>query len=206
VALAGFSNMKYPQALQKLIESFQLYPGIGPKTAERLALFTFMKLKEDDVIKFSQHLLQVKKQIRYCENCGSLTEQAWCDICLDKNRLNQILVVETSKEVLSFEKTKQHRGKYHVLNGLISPLKGIAPENINVSNLLKRIEEEKIDEVIIATNANIEGEMTALYLKKLLAPSNVLVSRIGYGLPAGGDVEYADEITLIKALEGRKEM
>ncbi|MGD9605548.1 MAG: recombination mediator RecR [Bacilli bacterium] len=198
--------MKYPSALQKLIESFQMYPGIGPKTAERLAFFTFTKLKEDDVIKFSQNLISVKQELHYCENCGSLTENPICDICLDSTREAKLLIVETSKDVIAFEKTKQHRGKYHVLNGLISPLKGISPDDINVSNLLKRLESEHIDEIIIATNANIEGEMTALYLKKLLAQTDVRVSRIGYGLPAGGDVEYADEITLIKALEGRREM
>lgn len=198
--------MKYPLALQKLIESFQLYPGIGPKTAERLAFFTFMKLKDEEVAKFSQNLIQVKKDIHYCENCGSLTEHQLCDVCQDQSREPKLLIVETSKEVIAFEKTEQHRGRYHVLNGLISPLKGISPDNINVSGLLKRLESEKITEVIIATNANIEGEMTALYLKKLLASTAIHVFRIGYGLPAGGDVEYADEITLIKALEGRKEM
>jgi recombination protein RecR len=198
--------MKYPQALQKLIDSFQLYPGIGPKTAERLAFFTFMKLKDEDVTKFSKHLVDVKKQLHYCENCGSLTDQKLCDVCFDQTRDKKVLVVETSKDVIAFEKTQQHHGKYHVLNGLISPLKGISPENINIASLLRRIAEEKIEEIIIATNATIEGEMTALYLKKILAPTSVLVSRIGYGLPAGGDVEYADEITLIKALEGRKEM
>jgi recombination protein RecR len=198
--------MKYPQALQKLIESFQLYPGIGPKTAERLAFFTFMKLKDDDVSKFAKHLLLVKQEIHYCENCGSLTENKLCDVCLDETRESRLLVVETSKDVLAFEKTQQYKGKYHVLNGLISPLKGVSFDSINASTLLSRVDQEHISEVIVATNATIEGEMTALYLKKMLASKQVLVNRIGYGLPAGGDVEYADEITLIKALEGRKEM
>lgn len=204
--MAACSDMKYPQALQKLIDSFQMFPGIGPKTAERLAFFTFLKLKDEDVAQFTKNLLGVKSDIKRCSNCGSLTDQDVCEICKDPNREPKLIVVESSKDVIAFEKTKMHNGKYHVLNGLISPLKGISPDEINFRSLLGRIQNENIQEIIIATNATIEGEMTALYLKKTLASTQAKVSRIGYGLPAGGDIEYADEITLIKALEGRKEM
>ncbi len=198
--------MKYPEALQKLIESFQRFPGIGPKTAERLAFFAFTKLKEEDLIEFSTNLLNLKNQIRYCEQCGFITDQHICDICSNPLREDKILVVEGSKDVIVFEKTNQYNGKYHVLNGLISPLKGVSPDDINIRSLFERIKKEKINEVIIATSATIEGEMTALYIKKISEESGIEVARIGYGLPAGGDIEYADEITLIKALEGRKRM
>lgn len=198
--------MKYPEALQKLIDSFQMYPGIGPKTAERLAFFTFLKIKDEDVINFSKNLLNLKTDIKYCSTCGVLTDQDECEICVDINREKRIIVVETTKDVLVFEKTKMYHGYYHVLNGLISPLNGVSPEDINFNSLINRIIKGNIDEVIVATSATIEGEMTALYIKNSLENKGIKVSRIGYGLPAGGDIEYADEITLIKALEGRKEM
>lgn len=198
--------MKYPEALQKLIDSFQMYPGIGPKTAERLAFFTFLKIRDEDVINFSKNLLNLKTDIKYCSTCGVLTDQDECEICVDINREKSIIVVETTKDVLVFEKTKMYHGYYHVLNGLISPLNGVSPEDINFNSLINRIIKGNIDEVIVATSATIEGEMTALYIKNSLENKGIKVSRIGYGLPAGGDIEYADEITLIKALEGRKEM
>lgn len=198
--------MKYPEALQKLIDSFQMYPGIGPKTAERLAFFTFLKVKDEDVINFSKNLLNLKTDIKYCSTCGVLTDQDRCEICMDSNREKRIIVVETTKDVMVFEKTKMYHGYYHVLNGLISPLNGVSPEDINFNSLINRIIKENIIEVIVATSATIEGEMTALYIKNSLEKMGIRVSRIGYGLPAGGDIEYADEITLIKALEGRKEM
>ncbi|HEY8395706.1 MAG TPA: recombination mediator RecR [Bacilli bacterium] len=198
--------MKYPKALENLIESFQLYPGIGPKTAERLAFFTFLQLKDEDVVNFSTNLLQIKKELKYCSNCGVITDRDKCEICTDSSRERKLLVVEGTKDVVVFEKIGQYHGRYHVLNGLISPLNGIGPDDINIQNILKRVEDEKIEEIIIATSATIEGEMTALYIKNNLENKNIKVYRIGYGLPAGGDIEYADEITLIKALEGRKEM
>jgi len=198
--------MKYPDALQKLIENFQMYPGIGPKTAERLAFFTFLKIKDDDIVSFSKALLNLKMQVRYCKICGVLTDNEKCEICLDDAREEKILVVESTKDVNVFEKTKQYNGKYHILNGLISPLNGVSPDDVNITTLTQRIKDEHIIEVIIATSATIEGEMTALYIKNTLEKIGVKVSRIGYGLPAGGDIEYADEITLMKALEARKEM
>ncbi len=198
--------MKYPKALEKLIESFQIYPGIGPKTAERLAFFTFLKMKDEDVISFSKNLLRLKNELKYCSECGVLTDEDKCEICSDSSRERRLIIVEGTKDVNVFEKTGQFFGRYHVLNGLISPLNGVGPEDINLQSLLKRVENEKIEEIIVATSATIEGEMTALYIKNLLENRSIKVSRIGYGLPAGGDIEYADEITLIKALEGRKEM
>jgi recombination protein RecR len=198
--------MKYPRAIEQLIDSFQMYPGIGPKTAERLAFFTYLKLKDEDVVRFSQSLLQIKTDIRPCKICGVLTDADECQICREENREPKLIIVESTKEVNVFEKIGHYQGKYHVLNGLISPLNGIAPEDINLRGLRSRIENEKIAEIIIATSATIEGEMTALYIKNLLNGMPLKVSRIGYGLPAGGDIEYADEITLLKALEGRKEI
>jgi len=196
--------MKYPDSLQKLIEDFQMFPGIGPKTAERLAFFTFFKLKDEDLVRISQNLLSLKNNIKYCISCGVLTDDKQCSICADSNRHNIILVVESSRDVVIFEKINQYHGKYHVLNGLISPLKGISPEDVNVISLFKRVKEERPEEIIIATSATVEGEMTAMYIKKHLEEENVKVTRIGYGLPAGGDIGYADEITLIKSLEGRR--
>jgi recombination protein RecR len=198
--------MKYPEALQKLIESFQMYPGIGPKTAERLAFHTFLKLKNEDVVSFGNNLMNLKSQLKYCSVCGIITDQDVCEICRDETRIQKIIVVESTKDVIALEKTGQYEGRYHVLNGLISPLGGISPDDINFRSLLSRLKDGKTDEVIIATSATIEGEMTALYIKNTLSSSGIRVSRIGYGIPAGGDIEYADEITLIRALEGRREM
>lgn len=198
--------MKYPEALKRLIESFQMYPGIGPKTAERLAFFTFFKLKDEDIVRFSQSLLNLKTDVIYCSQCGVLTDRERCEICSDSDRRDTILVVESSRDVVAFEKTNQYDGRYHVLNGLISPLKGISPNEVNIKSLVNRVSSEAPGEVIIATAATVEGEMTAMYIKKQLENSNVKITRIGYGLPAGGDIEYADEITLVKSLEGRKDM
>ena len=196
--------MKYPISMQDLIESFMLLPGIGPKTAERLAYHTILKLSEEQVEKFSKSLLLARSAIKKCSVCGNLTDQDECGICKDENRKNIILVVESSKEVNAFEKTKQYNGKYHVLNGLISPINGVGPEQLNINKLFDRIIKEEIDQVIIATSATIAGEMTAMYIKNILQDKNVEVFRIGYGLPAGGDIEYADEVTLMKSLEGIK--
>jgi len=198
--------MKYPKSLQDLIDCFTLYPGIGPKTAERLAFHTILKLKKEHVEKFSKSLNEAFDSIKRCQVCGNLTEGEVCEICKDENRNNTLIVVDSSKDVNVLEKTNQYNGKYHVLNGLISPLNGVGPEDININKLFKRIEEENISEIIIATSANIDGEMTAMYIKNVLNDKNVDVYRIGYGLPAGGDIEYADEVTLIRALEGKRKI
>ncbi|MCI6013732.1 MAG: recombination mediator RecR [Coprobacillus sp.] len=198
--------MKYPKSLQDLIESFKLLPGVGPKTAERFAFYTVLKMNKEDVTNFSNNLQAAYKSIKKCKVCGNLTENEICDVCLDQARVPTIMVVESSKEVNVFEKTNEYKGRYHVLNGLISPMNGIGPEDINIKSLFDRIENEKINKVIIATSANIPGEMTAMYIKSSLEGKNVETYRIGYGLPAGGDIEYADEITLIRALEGIKKI
>lgn len=198
--------MKYPDSLQDLIDSFMLLPGVGPKTAERLAYYVILKLKKDQVNKFSESMLTAYSSIKKCSICGNLTENDVCDICTDESRESTLLIVESSRDINAFEKTKQYRGKYHVLNGLISPMNGIGPNDINLGNLFDRINSEKITKVIIATSATIAGEMTAMYIKNTLSESPVEVYRIGYGLPAGGDIEYADDVTLLKSLEGIKKL
>ena len=198
--------MKYPDSLQDLIDSFMLLPGVGPKTAERLAYYVILKLKKDQVNKFSESMLTAYSSIKKCSICGNLTENDVCNICTDESRESTLLIVESSRDINAFEKTKQYRGKYHVLNGLISPMNGIGPNDINLGNLFDRINSEKITKVIIATSATIAGEMTAMYIKNTLSESPVEVYRIGYGLPAGGDIEYADDVTLLKSLEGIKKL
>ncbi len=198
--------MRYPNTLTKLIENFQMYPGIGPKTAERLALFTIQKLSPEKVKAFSDSLKEALVKIKKCEVCGNITENDLCDVCSSPTRDDVLMIVESTKDVLVFEKTNQYNGKYHVLGALISPLNGISPEDINLKTLISRVEKENIKEVIIATSANIEGEMTALYIKNILEEKEISVTRIGYGLPVGADIEYADEVTLIKSLEGRKKL
>ena len=196
--------MKYPASMQELIESFMLLPGIGPKTAERLAYHTILKLSDEQIEKFSKSLLLSHSTIKKCSRCGNITDKDECDICKDEYREKTILIVETSKEVNAFEKTKQFNGKYHVLNGLISPINGIGPEELNLNKLFERITNENIKKIIIATSATIAGEMTAMYIKNILLEKEIEIYRIGYGLPAGGDIEYADEVTLMKSLEGIK--
>ncbi|MDD4482531.1 MAG: recombination mediator RecR [Bacilli bacterium] len=198
--------MKYPKSLQDLIDGFQKYPGIGPKTAERLAFFTVMKMNAEEVKKFSLSLNEVVEKIKPCKSCGNLTDAEICNICLDETRDNILMVVEGTKELMVLEKTNQYNGKYFVLNGVISPLNGIGPDELDFDKLIKKIDEEKIREIIIATNATVEGEMTALYIKNIVKNKDINIYRIGYGLPAGADIEYADEITLIKALEGKRIM
>ena len=198
--------MRYPNALTKLIENFQMYPGIGPKTAERLALFTIQKVSPEKVKAFSDSLKEAIANIKKCEVCGNIAESSLCEVCSSPTRDDVLMIVESAKDVLVFEKTNQYNGKYHVLGALISPLNGVSPEDINLKTLISRVEKEEIKEIIIATSANIEGEMTALYIKNILEGKEVSVTRIGYGLPVGGDIEYADEVTLIKSLEGRKKL
>jgi len=198
--------MKYPKALQDLIESYMQLPGVGPKTAERYAFYTILKMNEEQVKSFSTSLVEASSKIKKCKVCGNLTEEDECNICKDETRESVIMVVESSKEINVFEKTNGFKGKYHVLNGLISPMNGTTPDNINVNSLFSRIDNEKISKVILATSANIPGEMTAMYIKNNLVDKNVEVYRIGYGLPAGGDIEYADEVTLTRALEGIKKI
>ena len=198
--------IKYPEKLQKLIDSFKKYPGIGPKNAERLALYTIMNLKKEDAIIFSENIQNSINSIKKCSVCGMITEDDVCDICSSDDRENTLMIVEGIRDVMSFEKTNYYKGKYHVLNGVISPLNGVSAEELHIDNIKQRIMKEDIKNVIVATSSNIDGEMTAMYVKKMLESIEINVYRIGYGLPVGADIEYADDITLMKALEGKKAM
>ncbi|MFQ5897164.1 MAG: recombination mediator RecR [Candidatus Methylomirabilia bacterium] len=196
----------YPEPVARLIDAFQKLPGIGPKTAQRLALF-LLKQPAEEVRPLADAIVQVKSRIVSCSVCFNITEQDPCRICRDPARDARLLcVVEEPNDLLAVERTREFRGRYHVLLGALSPLDGIGPEDLKVRELLARLEREKAEEVILATNPNVEGEATATYLAKLLKSLGVRVTRIARGLPVGGDLEYADEVTLSKALEGRKEM
>lgn len=198
--------MYYPEPISKLIDSFTKLPGIGPKTAVRLAFFV-LNMKEEDVLDFAKALANAKRELTHCTICGHITDQDPCSICQDETRdTSLICVVEDPKDVIAMEKMKEFNGKYHVLHGAISPMDGIGPEDINVPSLINRLKEEEVEELILATNPNIEGEATAMYISRLVKPSGITTTRIAHGLPMGGDLEYADEVTLSKALEGRREV
>jgi len=197
--------LKYPPSLQALIEHFMRYPGVGKKTAERYALYTVSNFKDDDYESFKETLKAVQNNINPCTVCGSLTDDEVCEVCKSETRdQSQILVVEESKDVLVIENTNTYNGLYHVLGGVLSPSNGIGPDALNIKALLNRLKDDAHKEVILATNLSDEGETTALYIHRLLSKTDILVTRIAYGLPAGGNISYADEITLFKALEGRK--
>ncbi len=196
----------YPEPLARLIEAFQRLPGIGPKTAQRLAFF-LLKRPADEVAALADSLVQLKALIVHCRVCFNVTQEDPCRICRDPQRDARILcVVEEPNDLLALERTGEFRGRYHVLLGALSPLDGIGPEDLKVRELLSRLEREPVEEIILATNPSVEGEATAIYLGKLLKPFAMRITRIARGLPVGGDLEYADEVTLSKALEGRKEM
>jgi len=196
----------YPEPFARLIEALQRLPGIGPKTAQRLTFF-LLKRPVDEVRELSEALLAVKERIVHCKNCFNVTDEDPCRICADPARDARMLcVVEEPNDLLAMERTGEYRGRYHVLLGALSPLDGIGPEDLKVRELLARIETGEPTEVILATNPNVEGEATAIFLAKLLRPLGVRVTRIARGLPVGGDLEYADQVTLSKALEGRREI
>jgi len=198
--------LHYPEPIAKLIDSFSRLPGIGPKTAARLA-FHVLRMKEDDVIDFAKALVSVKRNLHYCSVCCNITDVDPCRICQDKTRDQSVIcVVQEAKDLIAMERTKEFMGQYHVLQGAISPMEGIGPEEIRISELLTRLSDERVQELILATNPNIEGEATAMYLSRLIKPFGIRVTRIAHGLPVGGDLEYADEVTLSKALEGRREL
>ena len=198
--------MYYPEPISKLIDSFMKLPGIGPKTAARLAFFV-LTMKEDDVLSFSKALIDAKRNLSYCSVCGNITDIDPCHICSDKQRDASIIcVVQDAKDVIAMEKMRDYNGKYHVLQGAISPMDGVGPEDINVASLLVRLQDEVVQELILATNSTIEGEATAMYISRLVKPSGIRTTRIAHGLPVGGDLEYADEVTLSKAMEGRREL
>lgn len=198
--------MHYPEPIAKLIDSFMKLPGIGPKTAVRLAFFV-INMREDDVMEFGRALVNAKRKLIYCSECQNISDRDPCYVCDDSSRDRSIIcVVQDPKDVVAMEKMKDYHGLYHVLHGAISPVDGIGPEDIKVAELIRRLEDEEIKEIILATNPTIEGEATAMYLSRLIKPIGVKTSRIAHGLPVGGDLEYADEVTLSKALEGRREI
>jgi recombination protein RecR len=196
----------YPEPIAKLIDSFSRLPGIGPKTAARLA-FHVLRMSEDDVVSFAKALVSVKRNLHYCSVCCNITDVDPCRICQDKTRDPSVIcVVQEAKDLVAMERTKEYDGQYHVLQGAISPMEGIGPDEIRIAELLKRLTDDRVKELILATNPNIEGEATAMYLSRLVKPFGIKVTRIAHGLPVGGDLEYADEVTLSKALEGRREL
>jgi len=198
--------MLYPTPIAKLIDSYSKLPGIGIKTATRLAFYT-IGMSDDDVNEFAKNLLAAKRELTYCSICGRLTDDDPCSICTDPSRdQTTILVLEDSRDVAAMENIQEYHGLYHVLHGLISPMNGISPDDINLKSLMTRLMDSEVSEVIVATNPNVEGEATAMYIAKLLKPMGIRVTRIAHGLPVGGDLEYADEVTLSRAMENRREI
>jgi len=194
----------YEGIIQDLIDELGRLPGVGPKSAQRIA-FHIIQSNRVDVSRLAEILKTVKERVKFCTTCGNISEEQLCRICKDPRRDNSsICVVEESKDVLAIEKTREFKGKYHVLGGAISPIDGIGPENLRIKELMTRLTQTQIKEVIIATDPNLEGEATATYLTRLVKPLGVKVSRLASGLPVGGDLEYADEITLGRAFEGRR--
>ncbi|ANJ69994.1 MULTISPECIES: recombination mediator RecR [Latilactobacillus] len=198
--------MQYPEPIAKLIESYMKLPGIGNKTATRLAFYT-IDMNEDDVTNFAKNLISARRDLHYCSVCGNITDEDPCEICRDTTRSqDMILVVEQPKDVMSMERMNDYHGLYHVLHGVLSPIEGKGPDDINIANLIKRLQKTPAKEVIIATNATPEGEATAMYISRLIKPAGIKVTRLAHGLSVGSDIEYADEMTLLKAVEGRQEI
>lgn len=196
----------YAQPLARLIEELSKMPTVGPKTAQRLA-FYILGMAPEDAEKLSQAILDAKARIRHCSICFHITDVDPCVICSSASRTQSIIcVVEDPRDVLAMERTREYRGLYHVLHGAISPLDGVGPDDLKITELLRRVEAGGVEEIIVATNPRVEGEATAIYLAKILKPLGLKVTRIAHGLPVGADLEYADEVTLAKALEGRREM
>lgn len=194
----------YTKSMQDLIEHFKKMPGIGAKTAERFAFYV-LKSPKDEMEKFSSAIKKVKESVKFCKICGNLSEAEICDICLNPRRDKTIVcVVEEPKDLILIEKSGHYKGSYHVLFGSISPLDGIGPDDLRIKELLKRVKEDKVKEVILATDSDAEGETTALYLSKELKPFKIKISRIAYGIPVGENFDYIDQATLIRALEGRR--
>jgi recombination protein RecR len=198
-------GMVYTRPLARLIEHFQHLPGIGPKSAQRLALH-ILKRPEAEVAALAQALIDAKQQVGLCTVCGHLSAEPVCDICRSAKRdATTLCVVQDSRDLIALEKTREYKGKYHVLGGLISPIDGIGPEQLNIQQLVRRVSQQSIQEVILAISPSVEGETTTLYVGHLLKPFT-RVTRIAFGLPMGGDLEYADEVTLARALEGRRDL
>ena len=198
--------MQYPEPIARLMDSYMKLPGIGAKTAARLAFFS-MEMPEEEVMNFANALISCKRDLTMCSVCGNITQEDPCEICQDASRdRTKILVVEDSRDVMSLERMKEYKGLYHVLHGVLSPMEGTGPDDINVASLIQRLQDPTVEEVIIATNATAEGEATAMYLSRLIKPAGIKVTRLAHGLAVGSDIEYADDMTLFKAIEGRREL
>jgi recombination protein RecR len=194
----------YEGVIQELIDELGRLPGVGPKSAQRIA-FYLLQADEDQAKRLAEVLTEVKERVRFCEQCGNVAEADLCNICRDPRRSKaSICVVEESKDVQAIERTREFKGLYHVLGGAISPIEGIGPDNLRIKELVSRLADPEIKEIIIATDPNLEGEATATYLTRMLSPMGITISRLASGLPVGGDLEYADEITLGRAFEGRR--
>ena len=196
----------YTPAVQNLIDELGKLPGVGPKSAQRIA-FHLVKLSEQDALRLAHAISEAKDKVRFCETCFNMSDDQFCEICADQRRDRSLIcVVEEPRDIVAVEKTHEYRGYYHVLQGAINPIDGIGPDQLRIRELLQRLQEGAVEEVILCTNPNIEGEATAMYLAKLIEPLEIPVTRIASGLPVGGDLEYADELTLGRAIEGRREM
>lgn len=195
----------YSKEISKLIEELSSLPGVGEKTAQRLA-FYIIGMPEENVQSLSDSIINAKKRVCYCKECFTITDDELCPICKDPSRDHKtIMVVENARDMAAYEKTNKYQGVYHVLHGAISPMLGIGPKDIKLTELMQRLQQD-VDEVIIATNSSLEGETTAVYISKLIKPTGIKVTRIASGVPVGGDLEYIDEVTLLRALEGRTEL
>ena len=198
--------MIYPKSIASLIEHFQKFPSVGPKSAQRMA-FYLLRMPESEVEKFAKSMLDAKHNTKACEICFNLSSASPCEICSSTSRdKSTICVVSETKDLIAVEKTNEYKGLYHVLQGLISPMDGIGADDIRIKELLNRLTDDRVKEVILALSPSVEGEATSLYLSKLIKPFGIKISRIAFGLPVGADLEYADEITIAKAIEGRREI
>ncbi len=197
---------EYIEPIERLAEQFRRLPGVGKKSAVRMA-FSVLELSDDEAGAFANAILNAKQNVRCCSICGNMTDSEICAVCRDEDRDRSVIcVVEDSRDVIALERVREYTGLYHVLGGVISPLAGVAPSDLTIDMLLRRVSGGEVKEVIIATNPNVEGETTAMYISKLLSPLGIKTSRLAYGIPVGGDLEYADEVTLNRAIEGRREI
>jgi len=195
---------KFIPAISRLIDEFARLPGVGKKSAQRLA-FHVINMDQTQAVSFAEAILDVKRKVKYCTKCFNITDQEICDICNDQRRDQELMcVVESPRDLIAIENTKEFHGYYHVLHGAISPMEGIGPNEIKIKELIIRLQSDETKEIIIATNPSIEGEATAMYISKLLKGTDIVVTRLAHGIPVGGDLEYADEMTLAKAIEGRR--
>jgi recombination protein RecR len=198
--------MLFSPSITRLVEVFRRLPGIGPKTALRLTFFV-LTMKNEEVQEMARALVEAKKRVRYCNRCRNLTEDELCPVCRDERRDKALLcVVQEPRDMMVIEKTGQFKGRYFILHGALSPVEGIGPDELMIPQLLRLIKDKRIEEVVIATNPNVEGDATAYYIAGAAKPLGIRVTRIGFGLPVGGDLEYADELTMTRALESRREM